>query len=168
MDHRHPGNLPHFDPSQHLIVERHHYEALLKQLGHRENNVDRLKPSKKRRGFWTWCLQRPAVVLAAVVMIGVLSAGATEVGVFFDGTRYLSLSQPEQMGYICGVSDAYMCAAKVYKIPALNSFSKSIRGGVTPVQVHAVLTKYLKDHPERLKYAMADIIYDIVFEPHYK
>jgi hypothetical protein len=108
------------------------------------------------------------VVLLVVVMIGVLGAGASEVGVFFDGNRYLSLSQPEKMGYICGVSDAYMCAAKVYKIPELNSFSKSIKGGVTPVKVHAILVKYLKEHPERLNYAMADIIYDMVFESLYK
>jgi hypothetical protein len=159
-----PGNPPEFDPSRHIIIERRHYEDLLGRLGHLENEVNLLNHGKKRRGFRAWFRRGPVVVLLALVMLGVLGAGAAEVGVYFDGNRYLSLSQPEQMGYICGVSDAYMCAAKVYKVPELYSFSKYVKGGATPVKLHAILVKYLKEHPERLKYAMADIIYDIVYE----
>ena len=85
------------------------------------------------------------------------------VGGILDGKLYLRLSPDEQKAYISGVSDAFFLAAVKEKSPSSTRYS-NCKKAMTSSQIHAIVGKYLKDHPEEREYMMADIILKAVVE----
>jgi hypothetical protein len=143
-------NSPHFDLSQNILLERSHYEGLLARLELLEH-----KPEKKRRGFWGWFLQRPVAILMALMMVGILGAGAwgqSQMHGFFSGNEYLAQPDTLRLGYIAGASDAFSSASPEYK--------KHLKLGMTARQVQAIAEKFLKDNPKDRHYVMATILHD--------
>ena len=80
-----------------ITINRKEYEALITRLSHWE--------SKKKRTFWQWILQRPAMILAISVMVGALGAGAQDIVGLYSGNTYLAQTSMFRNGYIAGVAD---------------------------------------------------------------
>jgi hypothetical protein len=135
-----------------IAIDRKEYEALIARLNHFE--------SEKRRTFWQWVLKRPMAFLVALMVVGVMGAGATSpegIG-FISGNVYLAKSMNYRIGYVAGATDAYLTSAlSEVSPPGLIMFPKCVKD-LTLGQVRAITDKYLKSHPDKLHYTMATLL----------
>jgi hypothetical protein len=97
------------------------------------------------------------------------SVWSSEVGAYFTGNIYLNQSGAFQLGYISGVADAFELIKSTQEkqplgAPAANAMFVSCKGRMPNYQVKAIVDKYLKDHPENMDFAMADIVYGAVID----
>ena len=120
-------------------------------------------PGEERGRFWSWILQRQAKVMAALMIVGVLWAGAANFESFASGNRFLSSPMDYQIGYVGGVSDAFSFLATYESSPISIKYSQCIRQ-MTDLQIRAIAGKYLRDHPERWQYVMADLVHNAVIK----
>ncbi len=149
-----------------ITIERSHYHGLLVRLDHLESEWGRSGPSlhgPSDNGFY----KRLAMVLVALMMVGVMAAGA--LGAIFTGNQYISTSERGGtdliVGYIMGVIDAFGMAT-IDKDMA-SSFYKNA-GGMTISQIKAIAEKYMEDHPEDRHLNMALILWKSVSQKHRK
>ena len=128
-----------------ITINRKEYETLITRLSHWE--------SKKKRTFWQWILQRPAMILAISVMLGALGAGAQDTLGLYSGNTYLAQTSRFREGYIAGVADT--CHSDI-DYSTLLKFKGCTRK-MTLGQIRAIVEKYLQDNPQNRHVQMATL-----------
>lgn len=112
-------------------------------------------------------MRKVGVILMALAigfaLAGMAGALHQHIGGYLDGESYLRLSPDAQKAYVSGVSDALSLVAIKEKSPSCTRYS-DCKKAMTNSQIHAIVEKYLKDHPEVRKYVMADIVLTAVLE----
>ncbi len=103
---------------------------------------------------------RKVLIFMMALTIGFL-LGTNALGVAFrcycDGNQYMALTYEFQAGYVAGVSDAFSNLGESEQLKLGIGYSKLIRN-MTIKQIHAIVEKWMKEHPEEWHKAMSGII----------
>jgi hypothetical protein len=94
-----------------------------------------------------------ACYLHAVCVFGIFATGVSVHNGFLRGEEYLHLDAGTQRGYEMGIVDG-MLLAPLFGAPATWDGTKieplaNCITGMTDTQVAAIISKFLRDHPER-------------------
>jgi hypothetical protein len=111
-------------------------------------------------------MQKIMIVFVALAIGFVLGSRAWSehlVPSMIAGNRYLKENVDFQAGYLAGASDVYCLFADTERSARGIRFCQCVRDMRLP-QIHAILEKYLKNHPEEWHMAMSAIVYEAVTE----
>jgi hypothetical protein len=103
---------------------------------------------------------RKVMVILAALAIGFLNGGialSKNLPFFTPGNDYLGMHEEAQHSYIGGVTDAFLLLGEQEKSPVGREFAKCTKD-MTIKQIHAIVEKYLKEHPEFRHAGMASIV----------
>jgi hypothetical protein len=74
---------------------------------------------------------------------------------YFRAERFLELNEPDQMMYTAGLMDGFYASTFFGATDETVSNLKSCTEKMDNKQVSAIITKYVKDHPERWHFALS-------------
>jgi hypothetical protein len=151
------------------MKKRDEFCPLTSELRHAHN----LLQGRAKGSLWRWFrgLGPKAMPVALIIALMVMATGVWgfEVGAYFRGNTYLKQSEAVQLGYVSGVVDAFDLAKNLQEkeplgAPVVNAMFVNCTKGLPNYQVKAIVSKYLKDHPETWNMAMADIVFGAVID----
>jgi hypothetical protein len=145
-----------------ITVERREYEALLVKSAHLEN--------RKRQTFWNRFIQRSAMILVILMMVGIMGTGAwgrmIALWGYYDGKTYNKHIDQIQMIYVSGVVDGISYAVATKNMGELSAFNNFVHERPA-LEIKGITDRYMKAHPDEWQDPMASIIFEAVMT-HFK
>jgi hypothetical protein len=105
-------------------------------------------------------VMRKLMIVLAALAIGFLLGDivlGTDTFFYTSGNDYLGMHEEGQYSYIGGVADAFFLVGEQDKSPIGREFARCTKD-MTIKQIHAIVEKYLKEHPEFRHAGMASIV----------
>lgn len=140
------------------------YDSLKSKLAAMEAELchaRKLLEAPKKVGGWKRFWGRSGYLAAALVIVCVMGAGTWGQGSpgFVDGSKYLQLNEFAQNAYIAGAADVFCFLANANNPEKMAQLFDKCTDGKSARQIHAIVDKHLKEHPENWHYSMASTVF---------
>ncbi|KVH05332.1 hypothetical protein WS84_27745 [Burkholderia anthina] len=102
------------------------------------------------------------MIIGAVLTAATVNASAVSGTTFFNGVKYRSAPELEQLMYLAGVLDGLIASPALYNdkdSPARAALAKcTTKMQVTPGQLRVIVQNYMQANPEQWGYAMSSLV----------